>query len=246
MNNALIEVRDLQFFRGGRQILDIGRFTLPEGQTVALIGPNGAGKSTLLQIMALILKPSRGSVVFRGEAAGPKNALAFRRRMAVVFQDPFLFNMSVYENVACGLKFRKVPKKEIKKRVDYWLERLGIAHLAGRRARQLSGGEARRVSLARAFVLEPEVLFLDEPFSALDFPTRLGLLKDLGRLLQDAGTAALFVTHDFSEVPYLTDRVAVLKDGRLVRAGSFEEVFGMKPRKETYLTSLYRIFDEAR
>ncbi|MEW6423826.1 MAG: ATP-binding cassette domain-containing protein [Bacillota bacterium] len=244
MNNALLEVRNLQFARGQRQILEIDHFCLPEGETVALIGPNGAGKSTLLQIMALILKPSRGTVTFRGEAVDSRNALTFRRRMAVVFQEPFLLNMSVYENVASGLKLRRVPKKEIKKKVDYWLERLGIAHLAGRRAYQLSGGEARRVSLARAFVLEPEALFLDEPFSALDFPTRFGLLTDLGRLLQDAGVAALFVTHDFSEVPYLTDRVAVLKEGRLVQTGTFEEVFKIKPRKETYLTSLYRVFQD--
>jgi tungstate transport system ATP-binding protein len=163
--------------------------------------------------------------------------------MAVVFQEPLLLNTTVYENVATGLKLRGVPRQEIKKRVDRWLELLGIAHLAGRRSHQLSGGEAQRVSLARAFALEPNVLFLDEPFSALDFPTRLSLLNELDRLLKDTGIAAIFVTHDFSEVPYLTDRVAVLKNGRLVKTGTFEEIFKVKPRRENYITSLYRVFE---
>ncbi len=244
MNGVVLEARGIQFTRGRREILNIERFSLAEGETIALIGPNGAGKSTLLQIMALLLKPDRGVVEFRGTPANRANALAFRRRMAVVFQEPLLLNTTVFHNVAAGLKLRGISGPQIKKRVNYWLERLGILDLAGRRAHHLSGGEAQRVSLARAFALEPEVLFLDEPFSALDFPTRLTLLHDLGRLLQDTGVATVFVTHDFAEVPYLTDRVAVLKDGRLFKTGTFEEVFKMKPRKETYLTSLYRVFED--
>ncbi|NHM28469.1 ATP-binding cassette domain-containing protein [Desulfofundulus sp. TPOSR] len=243
MNNTILEVHNLQFKRGNREILNIDHFALHERETIALIGPNGAGKSTLLQVMALLLKPTRGTVEFRGVPATPRIALAIRRRMAVVFQEPLLLNTTVYENVATGLKLRGVPRQEIKKRVDRWLELLGIAHLAGRRSHQLSGGEAQRVSLARAFALEPNVLFLDEPFSALDFPTRLSLLNELDRLLKDTGIAAIFVTHDFSEVPYLTDRVAVLKNGRLVKTGTFEEIFKVKPRRENYITSLYRVFE---
>ncbi len=243
MNNTILEVHNLQFKRGNRKILNIDHFALHERETIALIGPNGAGKSTLLQVMALLLKPTRGTVEFRGVPATSRNALAIRRRMAVVFQEPLLLNTTVYENVATGLKLRGVPQGEIKKRVDRWLDRLGIAHLAGRRSHQLSGGEAQRVSLARAFALEPEVLFLDEPFSALDFPTRLTLLNELDRLLKDTGIAAIFVTHDFSEVPYLTDRIAVLKDGRMVKTGTFEEIFKVKPRRENYITSLYRVFE---
>ncbi|MDK2889303.1 MAG: tungstate transport system ATP-binding protein [Thermoanaerobacter sp.] len=243
MNDTILEVHDLQFKRGNREILNIERFSLQEGETIALIGPNGAGKSTFLQVMALLLKPTRGTVAFRGVPVTSRNALAIRRRMAVVFQEPLLLNTTVYENVATGLKLRGVPRQEIKKRVGRWLELLGIAHLAGRRSHQLSGGEAQRVSLARAFALEPDVLFLDEPFSALDFPTRLSLLNELDRLLKETGITAVFVTHDFSEVPYLTDRVAVLKNGRLVKTGTFEEIFKVKPRRENYITSLYRVFE---
>ena len=244
MSEVVLEARDIQFVRGKREILNIERFSLSAGETVALIGPNGAGKSTLLQVLALLLKPDRGVVEFRGVPANGKNVLALRRRMAVVFQEPLLLNTTVYGNVAAGLKLRGVPGGEIAPRVSTWLKRLGIRRLAGRRAHQLSGGEAQRVSLARAFALEPEVLFLDEPFSALDFPTRLALLRDLGGLLQETGPATIFVTHDFSEVPYLTNRVAMMKNGRLARQGTFEEVFKVKPRKETYLTSLYEVFDE--
>lgn len=243
MHNSILEVSNLQFMRGKQQVLDIKNFGLHEREIIALIGPNGAGKSTLLQIMALLLKPTRGIVTYRGVAVNSRNALAIRRRMAVVFQEPLLLNTTVYENVATGLKLRGVPQGEMKKRVDRWLELLGIAHLAGRRSHQLSGGEAQRVSLARAFALEPDVLFLDEPFSALDFPTRLSLLNELDRLLKDTGIATIFVTHDFSEVPYLTDRVAVLKNGHLVKTGTFEEVFKVKPQRENYITSLYRVFD---
>lgn len=243
MHNIILEVSNLQFMRGKQQVLDIKNFGLHEREIIALIGPNGAGKSTLLQIMALLLKPTRGILTYRGIAVDSRNALAIRRRMAVVFQEPLLLNATVYENVATGLKLRGVPREEMKKRVDRWLEMLGIAHLAGRRSHQLSGGEAQRVSLARAFVLEPDVLFLDEPFSALDFPTRLSLLKELDKLLKDTGIAAIFVTHDFSEVPYLTDRVAVLKNGRVIKTGSFEEIFKVKPRRENYLTSLYQVFE---
>ncbi|SHE91798.1 carbohydrate ABC transporter ATP-binding protein, CUT1 family (TC 3.A.1.1.-) [Desulfofundulus australicus DSM 11792] len=243
MNDTILEVHDLQFKRGNREILNIERFSLQEGETIALIGPNGAGKSTFLQVMALLLKPTRGTVAFRGVPVTSRNALAIRRRMAVVFQEPLLLNTTVYDNVATGLKLRGVPREEIKKRVGRWLELLDIAHLAGRRSHQLSGGEAQRVSLARAFALEPDVLFLDEPFSALDFPTRLSLLNELDRLLKETGITAVFVTHDFSEVPYLTDRVAVLKNGRLVKTGTFEEIFKVKPRRENYITSLYRVFE---
>ncbi len=243
MSEVVLEARGIQFVRGKREILNIERFSLSAGETVALIGPNGAGKSTLLQVLALLLKPDRGVVAFQGVPANGKNVLALRRRMAVVFQEPLLLNTTVFGNVAAGLKLRGTPGGEITQRVNTWLKRLGIGHLAGRRAHQLSGGEAQRVSLARAFALEPEVLFLDEPFSALDFPTRLALLRELGKILQDTGVATLFVTHDFSEVPYLTDRVAMLKNGHLVKTGTFEEVFKIKPRQETYLTSLYRIFE---
>ena len=151
--------------------------------------------------------------------------MAYRRRIALVMQDPLLFDTSVFENVASGLKFRGVGKDEIRRKVPLWLDRLGVGHLSKRRAGQLSGGEAQRVSLARALVLEPQLLLLDEPFSALDPPTRSRLLDDLGALLSETATTTVFVTHDLPEAEQLAGRMAVIVGNRLRQAGRPEDVF---------------------
>jgi tungstate transport system ATP-binding protein len=144
-------------------------------------------------------------------------------------EDPLLFDTSVYENVASGLHFRGLPKKEIQPRVETWLERLGIPHLSKRRASEISGGEGQRVSLARALVLEPELLLLDEPFGALDPPTRSRLLDDLGRILPESGTTTIFITHNLGEARRLAGRMAVIMEGRLRGTGTPEEMLRAFP-----------------
>jgi tungstate transport system ATP-binding protein len=141
-----------------------------------------------------------------------------------VMQDPLLFDTTVFANVAVGLRFRGSSTTEILSRVPAWLERLGVAALSTRRSSQLSGGEARRVSLARALVLEPALLLLDEPFSALDPPTRMGILDDFGPLLEGLRTTTVLVTHDLYEARRLADRVAIVIGGRLLQVGSFAEL----------------------
>lgn len=220
----MLEVKDIVLNRAGKNILRIDRFGIKEGERVALIGPNGAGKSTLLKVLALLEKPAAGSIFFRGQRVTGTNTLAVRRRMAVVFQEPLLLNTSVYNNVAQGLKFRGLSRVDTERRVNHWLDRLGINPLRHRTPLYLSGGEAQRVNLARAFVLDPEVLFLDEPFSALDFPTRVDLLEQLGELLVNTRTTAVFVTHDFTEIPYLTDHVAVIDGGSVVYEGGIKDI----------------------
>jgi len=158
--------------------------------------------------------------------------LTLRRRLAVVFQEPLLFDTTVEENVASGLKLRGLAKTVIRERVAVWLERLGIAHLALRQARTLSGGEAQRTSLARAFVLEPDLLLLDEPFSALDPLTREALTETFHRLQRQTRVTALFVTHDRLEALRLADRIAVMDRGEILQIGTPEEVFG-QPVNET-------------
>ena len=142
-----------------------------------------------------------------------------------MFQEPLLVNATVYENAALGLRLRGVASRDIARRLEPWLERLGIAHLRGQSARSLSGGEAQRTSLARALVLEPEILLLDEPFAALDPTSREALLRDFQPIIKDSGITTVFVTHDRNEAFGLAGRVGVLHRGRLVQIGAREEVF---------------------
>ena len=220
-----LALRDVLVRHGDKTVLQIPRLELESGEVLALLGPNGAGKTTLLRVMGLLQLPDAGTVHFKGTAAGSGNALAIRRRIANVFQEPLLLNASVYENAGLGLKLRGLNHREVETCIRPWLERLGIAHLAARAARTLSGGEAQRTSLARALAIEPKLLLLDEPFAALDPTSRETLLRDFQRIIKDTGTTTVFVTHDRDEAFALADRVGILVGGRLLQIGSLEDVF---------------------
>lgn len=230
--DTLFDLQGVVVKRGGRETLTIDDLQVRRGEILAVIGPNGAGKSTLLLILNRLLQPESGKLLYCGRPLAAEDELAYRRKMALVLQDPLLFDATVYDNVAMGLKFRGLPRNEIKRRVDEWLARLGVGHLAGRKARKLSGGEAQRINLARALVLEPEVLLLDEPFSALDSPTRAQLLEDFHLLLSSISLTTIFITHDMDEALYLGDRVAVLLGGRLRQCGAPEQVFSAPADRE--------------
>jgi len=221
----VLEVEGVRVVRGGRTVLDVPALAVAEGEVLALIGPNGAGKSTLLRVLGLIEAPAAGAVRFRGASVTPRDGLGVRRRMASVFQEALLADTSVRRNVALGLRFRGERDDRTATRVGMWLARFGIGHLAERRARTLSGGEAQRAALARALAVEPEVLLLDEPFSSLDPPTREGLIEDLGRILREERTTTVLVTHDRGEAMALGDRVGVLMDGRLLQVDEAAQVF---------------------
>lgn len=220
-----MEALDVSLVKGKREILNIPHFGLGRKATLAVVGPNGAGKSTLLQVLALLQQPTRGEIIFCGEAVQWSSALKYRRQMAVVFQESLLLNTTVYDNVAQGLKLRGLDRGEIKKRVDNWLERLNLLHLARRMPKFLSGGEAQKVNIARAMVLNPRVLFLDEPFTALDYPTRLSLLKEMGPILKESGMATLFVTHDYTEIPYICQDMMVMAGGKISYTGQTKDIF---------------------
>ena len=221
----VVALHGVQVARAGRTVLEIPELAVDAGQVLAVIGPNGAGKSTLLRVMGLLEAATAGSVRFQGEPVSPSHGLAVRRRMASVFQEPLLADATVRDNVALGLRFRGLDDGRAAPRVEAWLTRLGIAPLAARQARTLSGGEAQRTALARALVLEPELLLLDEPFSALDQPTREALLDDFGRILRQDRTTTVLVTHDRGEAMTLGDRVGVLMGGRLVQLDDAAQVF---------------------
>jgi molybdopterin-binding protein len=227
-----LSARNLAVRRAGRTVVDVPSLDVPSGGVLALIGPNGAGKSTLLLQLALLERPDAGEVLFEGGSVRG-HELALRRRMAVVFQEPLLLDRPVAANVEAGLALRGVPRGGRRARAAHWLDRFGIAGLATRSSRTLSGGEAQRVSLARAFALEPEVLFLDEPFSALDQPTRTALIEDLAAALASTRVATLLVTHDHDEAARLGDVVAVMMQGRIKQSGAPAEVFSAPVDEET-------------
>jgi tungstate transport system ATP-binding protein len=228
---SLLTLRNVTVRHGEHVALQSATLEVYAGEVLALIGPNGAGKSTLLRVMGMLQCPDQGTVVFRGQDALNGNSLELRRRIATVFQEPLLLNATVHQNAALGLKLRGIGRAEIDRRLGPWLQKLSIAHLAARSARTLSGGEAQRTSLARALVLEPEMLLLDEPFSALDPASREALLRDFQRIVKETGITTVFVTHDRDEAFTLANRIGVLNQGHLLQLDSRENVF-LRPQTE--------------
>lgn len=225
MAETLLALRNISVRHGESTVLQVSALDVYHGEVLAVIGPNGAGKSTLLRVMGLLQQPTTGRIYFAGEEATKSNALRLRRRTASVFQEALLLNASVHDNAALGLKMRGLSRNEIDKRLRPWLERLGIAHLTSRAARSLSGGEAQRTSLARALALDPELLLLDEPFSALDQSTREVLLFDLQTILRETGVTTVLVTHDRQEALIMGRRVGVVQRGKLLQIGLNHDVF---------------------
>jgi tungstate transport system ATP-binding protein len=224
--DPILSAEKLVMIYGNRKVLDVPEFQVLPNQVLAVIGPNGSGKTTLLQCLALLLKPTEGRILFKGKPVPDGQTVTqVRRRYAVVFQEPLLLNTTVMENVTLGLKIRGTPSSEIKKRAEYWLDRFGISAFAKRQARSLSGGEAQRTSLSRAFALQPEVLFLDEPFAALDTPTRQSLFGDMVNILKETRFTTVLVTHDRGEAQTLAHRVTVLIQGSIAQSGTPREIF---------------------
>lgn len=221
----LLRATGLEVRREHLLALALPEFSLCSGEILGLIGPNGAGKSTLLLCLAGLLPPERGHLVFENQAMEtPRELAAYRRRVTLVFQEPLLLDTTVEENIGTGLRLRGIEKALRRRRVLESAERFGIGHLLARPARELSGGEAQRTSLARACALEPQILLLDEPFSSLDPPTREGLIQDLASVLKETGTTAVIATHDLMEALHLADTLAVLREGRAIQWGPAGDV----------------------
>jgi molybdate transport system ATP-binding protein len=214
--------------RLGTLELDVA-LDVPPGRIVALLGPNGAGKTTLLRILAGLLRPDEGRVILDGrvldDIATGEHVPAEDRPVGVVFQNYLLFpHLSALENVAFGLRSRRVPKPEARARAADWLGRVGLAEFTGNKPKQLSGGQAQRVALARALATEPRLLLLDEPLAALDASTRLETRRELRRQLEGYDGVRLLVTHDPIEAIALAERLIVLEAGRVSQTGTPQEI----------------------
>jgi ABC-type cobalamin/Fe3+-siderophores transport system ATPase subunit len=209
----------LRIERGGRTVLSDVSIEVERGEVLAVLGPNGAGKSTLLAGLSGLLPPSEGRVDHEG-------------RIAMALQTPALARRSARANVEAALAWWGVPSEERRGRALEALRDVGVADLAERSAQTLSGGEARRVHLARVLALDPDILLLDEPFAGLDVRARGDLLYDTQELLASSTRATVLVLHDRAEAWALADRVAVMLDGRIAAQGPPGEVFGAPPTPE--------------
>jgi len=197
---------------------------IERGEFFTLLGPSGCGKTTTLRMVAGFEEPTSGSVLIDGQNV--EGLPPFRRPTNTVFQSYALFpHLNVEDNVAFGLKRKRVDKAEIRRRVEEELERVGLRAEAKRRPRQLSGGQQQRVALARALVNRPTVLLLDEPLGALDLKLRKRLQLELKDIQRDVGITFVYVTHDQEEALTMSDRIAVMKDGLVEQVGSPEDVY---------------------
>lgn len=234
MNNA-IEITNLQKCYGERTVLSVPDLHIPEGSITGIIGPSGSGKSTLLRIINRLTKPSGGNVFFLGWDVWDEkeDVIELQRKMTMVFQKPTLLDKSVFDNVAIGLKARKVSKDLIEKKVSDALDTVGLSALRKQKAKTLSGGEAQRVAFARAVVLEPEVLLLDEPTANLD-PANVRLLEELiHKLNEEKGTTVIMVTHNLFQAKRISTHAAFLYEGNLVEWGQSSGFFTNPVHKQT-------------
>jgi thiamine transport system ATP-binding protein len=220
----VLTVRNVSVRFGTTLALDDVSLDLPDGEVLAVLGPSGCGKSTLLRAVAGLESLAAGSVSYDGQDLS--DVPTHRRGFALMFQEGQLFaHQSVAGNVGYPMRLRRRPRREAARRVDELLELVGLPGFGGRSTTTLSGGERQRVALARALAVEPRLLLLDEPLSALDTGLRERLATDLRKILVAAGTTALLVTHDQEEAFAVADRMALMRDGRLVQSGTLDEVW---------------------
>jgi len=200
------------------------------GSFVTLLGPSGCGKTTTLRMIAGFESPDEGSIYLGGERID--ELTPDKRDTAMVFQSYALFpHYNIFDNVAYGLKLRKVPKEEIKRKVSEILELVGLAGMESRMTNQLSGGQQQRVALARALIVEPAVLLFDEPLSNLDAKLRVIMRTEIRRIQRKAGITAIYVTHDQSEAMSISDKIILMKDGFVQQIGTPQEIY-YRPKNE--------------
>ncbi|SLJ83505.1 spermidine/putrescine ABC transporter ATP-binding protein PotA [Psychrobacter sp. DAB_AL43B] len=223
-DKVLLQLTGLKKTYDQTEVLKDINLDIKHGEFITLLGPSGCGKTTLLRLIAGFEQPNAGAIYLDGlQMAGLP---ADKRPVNTVFQQYALFpHMTVAQNVAYGLKLKKVPKDEIQTRVREMLAMVQLEHLANRRPQDLSGGQQQRVAIARAVINRPKLLLLDEPLSALDHKLRLQMQSELKRLQRELGITFVFVTHDQEEALSMSDRIAVMKDGKFQQIGTPIEIY---------------------
>ena len=224
MKETLLSLKNVSKAFDDKTVLNSLDLDILDGEFITLLGPSGCGKTTLLRLMAGFEQPDTGAVSLSGHDI--THVAPEHRPLNTVFQNYALFpHMSVYDNVAYGLKMEKRPKDEIRQRVDDVLAMVQLQDFARRKPHQLSGGQQQRVAIARAVVKRPQLLLLDEPLSALDYKLRRTMQVELKRLQRELGITFVFVTHDQEEALSMSDRVVVLKDGTIQQLGTPREIY---------------------
>jgi osmoprotectant transport system ATP-binding protein len=239
-----IEFRRVSFIRDGRTILRDVSFSLAEGETLVLLGASGSGKTTALRLVNALLMPTSGEVQVAGKATTAWDPIELRRSIGYVMQEHGLFpHMTVLRNVGLGLEILRRPQSQIDSRASALLEelKLPVAEFQRRYPRSLSGGQKQRAGIARALAIDPGLLLLDEPFGALDPPTRLELQHQFLDLRNKYGKASLFVTHDVAEALRVATRIGLLHNGTLeLEATPAEFVRATHPVAQSFLRYLER------
>lgn len=224
MNKPVVELKNISKFFGGSQVIHRVNLAIEQGKFITFLGPSGCGKTTLLRMIAGFYQPDEGEIIINGRNV--ENVPPYDRNTAMVFQEYALFpHMSVYENVSYGLEIKKVEKATTKQRVDEVLNLMQLKGFEQRYPNQLSGGQQQRVAVARALVMNPHALLLDEPLSNLDAKLRESVRAELRMIQQKLNLTAIYVTHDQQEALSMSDYIVVMKNGVIHQYGTPQEIY---------------------
>ena len=222
--NKVIELRDITVEFDGERVLDRLNLSIGDGEFVTLLGSSGCGKTTTLRVIAGFIQPQSGEVFFDGKSVA--GLPPYKRPVNTIFQRYALFpNYNVYENIAFGLKLKKVPKDEIKERVTEMLRLVNLSGFENRSVTRLSGGQQQRVAIARALINQPKVLLLDEPLAALDLKLRKDMQNELKNMQKKLGITFIYVTHDQEEALSMSDTVVVMNEGTVQQIGKPTDIY---------------------
>ena len=222
--NKIIELKNISKSFDGEMVLDNISLDIHDNEFITLLGPSGCGKTTTLRIIGGFVYPDQGDVIFMGDRIN--DVPPHKRNVNTVFQKYALFpHLNVFENVAFPLRERKVPKQEIKEKINKMLDMVMLSGFAHRRVTSLSGGQQQRVAIARALVNEPKVLLLDEPLGALDLKLRKDMQQELKKIQKSTGITFIFVTHDQEEALSMSDTIVVMSEGKIQQIGTPQDIY---------------------